>query len=62
MVHLIGVIPKKNLIQGNDNSEPYIRISNEGYFNSSVPVGDRMITEIERVTESIVSNKYWGNP
>ena len=21
-----------------------------------------MITEIERVTEPIVSNKYWGNP
>ncbi|PEW14869.1 hypothetical protein [Bacillus cereus] len=54
--------PKENLVQGNDNSEPYIRISNEGYFNSSVPVGDRMITEIERVTEPIVSNKYWGNP
>ncbi|MED3686899.1 hypothetical protein P4530_28605 [Bacillus thuringiensis] len=54
--------PKENLVQGNDNSEPYIRISNEGYFNSSVQVGDRMITEIERVTEPIVSNKYWGNP
>ncbi|PET06790.1 hypothetical protein CN513_29420 [Bacillus cereus] len=54
--------PKENLIQGNDNSEPYIRISNEGYFNRSVAVGDRMITEIERVTEPIVSNKYWGNP
>ncbi|HDR8183817.1 TPA: hypothetical protein QC116_003247 [Bacillus thuringiensis] len=54
--------PKENLVQGNDSSEPYIRISNEGYFNSSVPVGDRMITEIERVTSSIISNKYWGNP
>ncbi|EJR29305.1 hypothetical protein [Bacillus mycoides] len=54
--------PKENLVQGNDSSEPYIRISNEGYFNSSVPVGDRMVTEIERVTEPIISNKYWGNP
>ncbi|HDX9669284.1 TPA: hypothetical protein ROY24_002309 [Bacillus cereus] len=54
--------PKENLVQGNDSSEPYVRISNEGYFNHSVPVGDRMITEIERVTSSIISNKYWGNP
>ncbi len=54
--------PKENLVQGNDSSEPYIRISNEGYFNHSVPVGDRMVTEIERVTSSIISNKYWGNP
>lgn len=53
---------KENLVQGNDSSEPYIRISNEGYFNSSVPVGDRMVTEIERVTSPIISDKYWGNP
>ncbi|UOB81775.1 hypothetical protein MQW34_28830 (plasmid) [Bacillus sp. ZJS3] len=53
---------KENLVQGNDNSEPYIRISNEGYFNSSVPVGDRMVTEIERVTSPIIADKYWGNP
>ncbi|MEB9908197.1 hypothetical protein [Bacillus anthracis] len=52
---------KENLVKGNDNSEPYIRISNEGYFNSSVPVGDRMVTEIERVTSPIISDKYWGN-
>ncbi|MGK0536081.1 hypothetical protein [Bacillus sp. 'calajunan'] len=53
---------KENLVQGNDNSEPYIRISNEGYFDSSVPIGDRMVTEIERVTSPIIADKYWGNP
>lgn len=54
--------PKENLVQGEDASEPYIRISNEGYFNSSIQVGDRMVTEFERVNSSVIQDKYWGNP
>ncbi|KMP74359.1 hypothetical protein TU62_16665 [Bacillus cereus] len=54
--------PKENLVQGEDTSEPYIRISNEGYFNPSITVGDRMVTEFERVNSSIIQDKYWGNP
>ncbi|OOZ79487.1 hypothetical protein BHL35_16175 [Bacillus cereus] len=54
--------PKENLVQGEDTSEPYIRISNEGYFNSSIQVGDRMVTEFERVNSSVIQDKYWGNP
>ncbi|WP_088349896.1 hypothetical protein [Bacillus cereus] len=53
--------PKENLVQGEDISEPYIRISNEGYFNPSIPVGDRMVTEFERVNSSVIQDKYWGN-
>ncbi|MDA2439936.1 hypothetical protein PDN50_25935 [Bacillus cereus] len=54
--------PKENLVQGEDTSEPYIRISNEGYFKSSIQVGDRMVTEFERVNSSVIQDKYWGNP
>ncbi|MBL3233599.1 hypothetical protein ELP31_27190, partial [Klebsiella pneumoniae] len=36
--------------------------SNEGYINPSVVVGDRMVTEIERITNDIIASKYWGNP
>ncbi|MEQ3595044.1 hypothetical protein ABM560_26180 [Bacillus albus] len=53
--------PQANLVQREDLSEPYVRISNEGYWNSAIVVGDRMITEKERITNSIISNKYWGN-
>ncbi|MGX5628323.1 hypothetical protein [Bacillus cereus] len=53
--------PQANLVQREDLSEPYVRISNEGYWNSAIAVGDRMITEKERITESIISDKYWGN-
>ncbi|HDR4441462.1 hypothetical protein BK720_10575 [Bacillus thuringiensis serovar brasilensis] len=53
--------PQANLVQREDLSEPYVRISNEGYWNSAIVVGDRMITEKERITDSIISNKYWGN-
>ncbi len=54
--------PRENLVQGEDTSEAFVRIANEGYFNSSVVVGDRMVTEIERVNPSIIKDKYWGNP
>ncbi|PFL58605.1 hypothetical protein COJ27_27045 [Bacillus cereus] len=54
--------PRENLVQAEDTSEPYIRIANEGYLNGKVPAGDRMVTEIERVNNSIISSKYWGNP
>ncbi|RFB53422.1 hypothetical protein [Bacillus thuringiensis] len=53
--------PRQNLVQGEDSSEPFVRIANEGYFNNSVPVGDRMVTEIERVNASVIKDKYWGN-
>lgn len=53
--------PQANLVQREDLSEPYVRISNEGYWNSAIVIGDRMITEKERITNSIISNKYWGN-
>ncbi|QKH05073.1 hypothetical protein FOC93_02535 (plasmid) [Bacillus cereus] len=54
--------PWENLVQAEDTSEPYIRIANEGYLNSKVPAGDRMVTEVERVNNSVISSKYWGNP
>lgn len=54
--------PKENLVQGEDLSEPYVRISNEGYWNSAITVGDRMVTEIERVNNAVIADKYWGNP
>ncbi|SEG72412.1 hypothetical protein SAMN04487919_12070 [Bacillus sp. ok061] len=54
--------PRENLVQSEDSSEAFIRIANEGYFNSSVVVGDRMVTEIERVNSSVIKDKYWGNP
>ncbi|MCE0555263.1 hypothetical protein LQK80_36920 [Bacillus thuringiensis] len=38
-----------------------MRISNDGYINPSVVVGDRMVTEVERITNSIITDKYWGN-
>lgn len=53
--------PKENLVQGEDLSEPYVRISNEGYWNSAVTVGDRMVTEIERMNNGVITDKYWGN-
>ncbi|HCF53581.1 MAG TPA: hypothetical protein DEU03_10590 [Bacillus sp. (in: Bacteria)] len=54
--------PKENLVQSEDTSEAFVRIANEGYFNSAVVVGDRMVTEIERVNSSVIKDKYWGNP
>ncbi|MED1000682.1 hypothetical protein [Bacillus mobilis] len=54
--------PRENLVQAEDTSEPYIRIANEGYLNGKVPAGDRMVTEIERVNNSVISSKYWGKP
>ncbi|HFU7058188.1 TPA: hypothetical protein ACGN81_005290 [Bacillus cereus] len=54
--------PKENLVQSEDTSEPFVRISNEGYFNPSIKVGDRMVTEFERVNTSVIQDKYWGNP
>ncbi|WP_050582486.1 hypothetical protein [Bacillus cereus] len=53
--------PRENLIHNEDQSEPYVRISNDGYINPSVVVGDRMVTEVERITNSIITDKYWGN-
>ncbi|MFV1456372.1 hypothetical protein [Bacillus mycoides] len=53
--------PWENLVQNTDSSEPYVRISNEGYINPSITVGDRMITEKERIDSAVISNKYWGN-
>ncbi|HDR4873328.1 TPA: hypothetical protein QCR24_004198 [Bacillus cereus] len=54
--------PKENLVKNEDNTEPFVRIANEGYFNDKVPVGDRMVTEVERVNASVIKDKYWGNP
>ncbi|MBE7098820.1 hypothetical protein [Bacillus cereus] len=54
--------PQVNLVQNEDSSEPFVRIANEGYFNATVPVGDRMVTETERVNASVIADKYWGNP
>ncbi|MGN4866435.1 hypothetical protein ACTFSK_30960 [Bacillus cereus group sp. MYBK132-2] len=54
--------PKENLVKNEDNTEPFVRIANEGYLNDKVPVGDRMVTEIERVNASVIQDKYWGNP
>ncbi|MFJ8525157.1 hypothetical protein [Bacillus cereus] len=54
--------PKENLVQSEDTSEPFVRIANEGYFNPSIQVGDRMVTEFERVNASVIRDKYWGNP
>ncbi|MDR4174445.1 hypothetical protein FO522_33700, partial [Bacillus nitratireducens] len=31
--------PQANLVQREDLTEPYVRISNEGYWNSSIAVG-----------------------
>ncbi|EOO08271.1 hypothetical protein, partial [Bacillus cereus] len=52
---------RENLVEANDNSEPYIRISNDGYLNGYVPAGDRMVSEVERFTPSLITSKYWGN-
>lgn len=52
---------RENLIQNEDHSEPFVRISNDGYINPSVTVGDRMVTEIERITNDTIASKYWGN-
>ncbi len=54
--------PRENLVQEEDLSEPYVRISNEGYWNKAVTVGDRMVTEIDRVNNGVIFDKYWGNP
>nr|WP_103622099.1 hypothetical protein [Bacillus thuringiensis] len=51
----------ENLVKNEELSEPYIRIANEGYWNSAVTVGDRMVTEVERVNNSVIEDKYWGN-
>lgn len=54
--------PWENLFQNEDTSDPYVRISNDGYINSAVVVGDRMVTEVEQVTKTVVKDKYWGQP
>ncbi len=54
--------PWENLVQSEDRSEPYIRIANDGYINGPVPAGDRMVTEVEHVSKSVIKDKYWGNP
>ncbi|HDR8482567.1 hypothetical protein IRV17_28315 [Bacillus cereus] len=54
--------PWENLVQNEDTSDPYVRISNDGYINSAVVVGDRMVTEVEQVTKTVVKDKYWGEP
>ncbi|HFK1426807.1 MULTISPECIES: hypothetical protein [Bacillus cereus group] len=54
--------PWENLVQNEDTSDPYVRISNDGYINSAVVVGDRMVTEVEQVTKTVVKDKYWGQP
>ncbi|MED0940303.1 hypothetical protein P4T37_26985 [Bacillus mobilis] len=51
----------ENLVKNEELSEPYVRISNEGYWNNAVTVGDRMVTEVERVNNSVITDKYWGN-
>lgn len=52
--------PWENLVQSEDRSEPYIRIANDGYINGPVPAGDRMVTEVEHVSKSVIKDKYWG--
>lgn len=51
-----------NLVKNYDYHEPFIRILNEGYFNSNVKLGDRMVTEVERMNNFNIYNTYWGNP
>lgn len=52
----------ENKVQNEELSEPFVRIANEGYLNGSVPAGDRMVTEVERINNDIIASKYWGNP
>ncbi|MCQ6392822.1 hypothetical protein NPN15_33735, partial [Bacillus cereus] len=62
-VYIVSFIwgnPRENVIHNEDHSEPYVRISNDGYINRSVVVGDRMVSEVERITNSIITDKYWG--
>ncbi|WP_318582066.1 hypothetical protein [Bacillus paranthracis] len=54
--------PWENLVQNEDTSDPYVRISNDGYINSEVVVGDRMVTEVQQVTKTVIKDKYWGEP
>ncbi|MGK9486649.1 hypothetical protein [Bacillus tropicus] len=54
--------PWENLVKNEDTSDPYVRISNDGYINSEVVVGDRMVTEVQQVTKTVIKDKYWGEP
>ncbi|WBO93136.1 hypothetical protein AVT_27090 (plasmid) [Bacillus tropicus] len=54
--------PWENLVQNEDTSDPYVRISNDGYINSEVVVGDRMVTEVQQVTKTVIKDKYLGEP
>ncbi|MCU5578013.1 hypothetical protein [Bacillus wiedmannii] len=52
----------ENKVQNEQLSEPFVRIANEGYLNTSVPAGDRMVTEVQRINDDVIASKYWGNP
>ncbi|HDR7869709.1 TPA: hypothetical protein QCY24_003412 [Bacillus wiedmannii] len=52
----------ENKVQNEELSEPFVRIANEGYLNNSVPAGDRMVTEVQRINDDVIASKYWGNP
>ncbi|OPA26097.1 hypothetical protein BHL53_06655 [Bacillus cereus] len=54
--------PWENLVRNEDTSDPYVRISNDGYINSEVVVGDRMVTEVQQVTKTVIKDKYLGEP
>lgn len=53
---------RANLVQSVDYSEPFVNIANDGYIGSGNTIGNRMITEVERVNSQVISQKYWGNP
>ncbi|MEC2467746.1 conjugal transfer protein [Bacillus cereus] len=53
---------RANLVQSVDYSEPFVNVANDGYIGSGIPLGNRMITEVERVNSQVISQKYWGNP
>ncbi len=51
----------ENLVQNADYSEPYVNLANDGFLGTGNPVGNRMVTEIQRINSSIIHNKYNGN-
>lgn len=51
----------ENLIKNTESSEPFVNLINDGVIGSGNPIGNRMVTEVERMNASIVSNIYFGN-
>ncbi|AND11181.1 conjugal transfer protein [Bacillus thuringiensis] len=51
----------ENLVQNADYSEPYVNLANDGFLGTGNPIGNRMVTEIQRMNSTIIHNKYNGN-